>query len=256
MCVETHGDTLRVLDSGMSQERQNEQISRMLNMGVNGIFICPVEKKGLENVLKQCREKNVKVIIVDSMIENAELADGIVLSDNYDAGSKLAGFLMSQKSHADILIVGRDNSGAGDDRIIGFEKKISGHADYKVVSLEMTNGKSDEAMESVEKMINAGVKFDTVFAVNDPCGIGAYAALKRHNMSTIVSILSVDGSPEGKHMVKDNKFMGTAAQFTTVIGSKAVEKMYGSSNENRQILVPVKLITKYTVDSYDKDKWE
>jgi ribose transport system substrate-binding protein len=74
-----------------------------------------------------------------------------------------------------------------------------------------------------------------------------------------VNIMGVNGSPDGKDMIKKKQMIATAAQFPTDMGKKAAESMYallrGETCE-KEIYIPVKLITKYTIDSYDTDKWQ
>lgn len=60
-------------------------------------------------------------------------------------------------------------------------------------------------------------------------------------------------------MIQQGAMMVSAAQFPTEMGNSAVESMYkilrGEECE-KNILVPVKLITQYTINSYDVDKWQ
>ena len=64
--VEVNGDRLITRDPANSQTKQNEQILDMLDMGVDFIFVNPVDGHNVEPALKECARRGVPFIAVDT----------------------------------------------------------------------------------------------------------------------------------------------------------------------------------------------
>lgn len=257
--VEEQGDILIARDSLSSQEKQNEQIHLMLEEGVKALIISPVDWVLIKPALIEAKRAGTPVIIVDSPVYDDELVDSTITTDNYDVGVQLANYLMSQRRAAKILLIGQAHSRSSKERVNGFKDTLSQNHLYQIVQEESVDGSVETAMSQMENAIVQGVTFDCVFTVNDNCARGAIAACEKAGRADQIDFLSTDGSPVGKKFIKDQKMMATAAQFPTEMGRKAVETMYHAiQNEDfeKKILVPVKLITQYTINSYDMDKWQ
>jgi ribose transport system substrate-binding protein len=257
--IEAYGDVLITRDPGMKQDKQNDQINELIYEGVVAIFITPVDWKGIEPSIKRAKEKGIKIIVVDSQVYNSELVDCSVTSDNFDAGAQIANYLMTQVSSSRIVLLQQSGVKSSMGRMNGFTNAITGYSKFKIVATKEYDGDAESALSAIEEVIQSGTQFDAVFATNDAGGFGTYAAIEKTGYSIPVNIMGVNGSPDGKDMIMKKQMMGTAAQFPTDMGKKAAESMYALlHNEEcqKEIYIPVKLITKYTIDSYDTDKWQ
>lgn len=257
--VEENGDFLITRDSIRNQEKQNEQIHELIEDGVIALIIAPVNWKTIKPALVEAKAAGVYVVIVDSQVYDEDLVDCTVTSDNYNVGLQLASYLKSQKSTARILLVGVDGVKSSYNRLEGFKEGISKEDAYTIIARTDCNGTMDDSMNVVTQAIIEGESFDCIFAVNDLCAIGAISACEKSNITSYIEFLSTDGSPEGKQMIKDSIMMASAAQFPAEMGTAAVESLYKIINGEdceTNILVPVKLITAYTIDSYDTEKWQ
>jgi ribose transport system substrate-binding protein len=257
--IEEQGDILIIRDSGMNQETQNEQIENLVEQGVEAIFIAPVDPKIIENTLIKVKDKGIKIIMIDSGVYDNGLIDCSITSDNYNAGVQLANYLLNQASSAKILILKQSNMESCMERVKGFEDTILGHDGYEIIGSEECGGQLDLSIVAMRKLMSKNSDFDFVFAINDPSAMGALAVIEEENLSNKVKIISVDGSPEGKSLVKAGKIKATVAQFPTELGKKAVERMYDLLTDRvveKEILIPTKLIIKNTIESYDTDKWQ
>lgn len=111
----------------------------------------------------------------------------------------------------------------------------------------------------MEKILLEYPEVDAVMTVNDPTGMGVYEVLQKLDRINQISIFSVDGSPEGKLMVKYGLFASTAAQSPITIGRIAAEQassfLNGFSIEKR-IVVPVFLITREDINEFKTIGWQ
>lgn len=257
--IEAYGDVLITRDPGMDQDKQNDQINELIDEGVQAIFVTPVAWKGIEPSIKRAKENGIKIIVVDSQVYNSDLVDCTITSDNFDAGVQIANYLMTQVSSSRIVLLQQSGVKSCVDRMNGFSHAITGYKNFKIVATKEYAGEAESALLAIEELIQSGIQFDAVFATNDAGGFGTYAAIEKTGYSKPVNIMGVNGSPDGKDMIKKKQMISTAAQFPTDMGKKAAESMYSLiHNEEckKEIYIPVKLITKYTIDSYDTDKWQ
>ncbi len=263
--VDANGDILITRDPAMDADRQAEQIYDLIGEGVEAIFVTPVDYQAILPAIRAAKEKGIYIISVDTQLYEKELADCSVVSDNYTAGVEAANYLMRMKESARIVLLKHDVTQSGLDRMAGFMDTLAGHEGFAFVAGEQCEGQLETAMPAMQRIIESGVDFDTVFALNDPAALGAMAALEENGIMEEVCVLGVDGSPEAKSMIKEGLMMATSAQFPTRVGQIAVKELYdrldgkvpGMQESGRaEVVVPVELITKENVDKFGTDNWQ
>lgn len=257
--VEANGDVLISRDPAQDQEKQNEQIQEMLEDGVVAIFLSPVDWKSVKPALIKCQEAGVPVFNVDTYVFDTEYVVSSILSDNYNAGVQIARDVMEKRKKAKIAIINHENINSTALRVQGFLDTIEGHDEYEVVVHEKITAELEVSMEITKKIIDDGIEFDVVLGGNDPTALGALAALQLKRIDKDILIYGIDGSPDGKTMIKQGFLEATSAQFPIEIGNTAAEKAYdyltGKQIESN-IIIPVKLITQDNLKDYDMAGWQ
>lgn len=257
--VEANDDQLLTRDPALSIEKQINQIYDLIEEGVSVLIITPVDWKKITPAIEAAKDKGIIVMIVDTNIYDDDLVDCTIVSDNYKAGILCANYLMEQVDHADIVLLEHTSTKSGLDRIQGFEDTLKGHDSYKIVSRAECAGQLEIAMPAMDDILNTGISFDTIFALNDPSALGAMAALEENGSLVDINVMGVDGAPEAKSMIKEGMMMATSAQFPTQIGQITAKYLYRLLNGekcDKKILVPVALITSQNVDIYGTDRWQ
>lgn len=257
--VEANGDVLVSRDPAQDQEKQNEQIQEMLEDGVVAIFLSPVDWKSVKPALIKCQEAGVPVFNVDTYVYDTEYVVSSILSDNYNAGVQIARDVMKKRKKAKIAIINHENINSTALRVQGFLDTIEGHDEYEVVVHEKITAELEVSMEITKKIIDDGIEFDVVLGGNDPTALGALAALQLKRIDKAILIYGIDGSPDGKTMIKQGFLEATSAQFPIEIGNTAAERAYdyltGKQVESN-IIIPVKLITQDNLKDYDMAGWQ
>jgi ribose transport system substrate-binding protein len=257
--VEANGDFLITRDPAVDQEKQNSQIYEMIEEGVEAIFLNPVDWKAVEPALIACKEANIPVFNVDTLVYNTEYVVSIIASDNYNAGVQCAKDMMEKLDSANIVILDQPIINSITQRMQGFTDTIQGNKNFKVVVREAARGELEVAMEVMNQIIESGVDFDVVMGGNDPTALGAVAALESQHMEKDILIYGVDGSPDGKMMIQEGYLEGTSAQMPSMMGTIAAEVAYAYLNGEaieEYIVVPVTLITKDNLDDFTVDGWQ
>jgi len=257
--VEAEGDRLILRDPALSLSRQREQIERMLEKGIRVLVLTPVDADGLSDVLQKAHEQGVRIIVVDSNVSDDELVDCTIVSDNYKAGRLLGEYFLQNKNESKVVIMTHEEAMSGSERVKGFADTIRGHSGINVVRLIPCEGQLEIAMPRMEKLIESGVDFDSVFCLNDPASLGVAAALESKGLLDKVDIYGVDASPDAKQLIFEGKMKASVAQFPTQIGEAAAGAIYDlleGREVEHYISVPVELVTKENVEQYNVDRWQ
>jgi ribose transport system substrate-binding protein len=257
--VEANGDFLITRDPAQDQEKQNNQIYEMIEEGVAAVFLNPVDWKAVEPALVACKEAGIPVFNVDTYVYNTEYVASVIASDNYNAGVQCAQDMMSKLDSADIVILDEPKVNSIIQRINGFLDTIQGNENYNIVVQEAAGGELEVAMEVMNHILETGVSFDVVMGGNDPTAIGAVAALESQHMDKKFLIYGVDGSPDGKMMIKEGYLEGTSSQQPSAIGTIAAEVAYDylkGEEVEKNIVVPVTLVTNDNLDDFAIDGWQ
>lgn len=257
--VEAEGDRIILRDPALSVRRQQEQIEMMLEEGISVLILTPVDADGLSDVLKKAHNRGVKVIVVDSSVSDETLVDCTIVSDNYKAGCLLGEYLMRNKDSSRVVIMTHETATSGRERVQGFLDTIKGNDKFTVVRKVPCEGQLEIAMPKMEKIIEAGTRFDSVFCLNDPASLGVAAALDSKGLLDSVDIYGVDASPDAKQLINEGKMKASVAQFPSQIGEEAANAIYDlleGKEVERYISVPVELVTKENVEQYNVDRWQ
>lgn len=257
--VEAEGDRVVLRDPALDADRQIEQIKEMMDLGIDVLVVTPVDLESLSDVLGQAKEQGIRIIVVDTNLSDDTLADCTITSDNYDAGVIVGRYFLTQCEGTKLLVMAHTTTKSGQDRVQGFLDTVSGKEGIEVVAQIECEGQLEIAMPKLQEAINAGVSFDNIFCLNDLAAVGVVAALEENQMLDNVGVYGVDGSPDAKALIEEGMMDATAAQFPTEIGSRAADAIYrlldGKSVE-KNILVPVKLVTRQNVEEFGIDRWQ
>lgn len=257
--VESNGDVLITRDPAQDQKRQNAQIQEMLDEGVAGIFVNPVDWEEITPALQACQKAQVPVFDVDTDVKDPQYVATVIQSDNYQAGVQCAKDMMSKRESARIVIMNHYNIRSTIQRVQGFQDTIEGHPEYQVVEEKSTTSELEVAMEVMKQILDTGLEFDVVLGANDPTALGALAALQMRHVENQAMIYGIDGSPDSKAMIRQGYMEGTSAQKPIQMGRISAQVAYDyleGRDIEKNITVEVTLITRDNLDEFDVDGWQ
>lgn len=256
--IEKEGDELIVRNPELNIDKQNEQIEEFISKKVDGIFVNPIDSSKLTS-LESAREAGIPIIAIDASVENKDLIDCVIESDNYDAGVLCAQNMMKRMQSANIVLLKHSTVESAASRIQGFVDTIKNYPQYKIIDSAECEGQLERAMPLMESMLKKSSNIDVVMALNDPSALGALAAIESMKRTNIL-VYGVDGTPDLKSLIKQSPLIaGTAAQFPLKFGKLAAKNMYyiiQRKEVSKIIEVPVSLITKDNIDSYNVKGWQ
>ncbi|HBA67772.1 MAG TPA: GntR family transcriptional regulator [Lachnospiraceae bacterium] len=257
--VEAEGDRMVLRDPALDVRRQIEQIQEMLDMGVDVLIITPVDWESLTEVLGQAKRQGTLVVVLDTNVQDSGLVDCTITSDNYQAGVLVGEYFLAQHDKSRILVMTHGAAKSGQDRVQGFIDTVSENENMEIVKKIECEGQLEIAMPQLQKAIEEGIEFDSVFCLNDLASVGAAAALDEKNMLDEVDLYGVDASPDSKALIAEGMMQASAAQFPAQIGKEAADVIYrllDGEQVEKNILVPVELVTEKNVKQFGVDRWQ
>lgn len=256
--VENHGDILISRDPALNVERQVEEIRELIDLGVELIFINPVDWTKIEPALELAHAAKIPVIAIDTNVEDDSLVVCTVVSDNYNAGVQCAEHLLKNSSGGKIALLKHSQARSSIDRIQGFLDKIAENKNFQVVAESECLGQLEVAMPVMEKMIRTHPEINIVMALNDPAAMGALAALQNNNRRD-VKVYGVDGVPETKEMIFSRRMTATAGQSPRQIGKIAADRAYkvlAGEQVEKIIKLPTKLLSAENISAATLESWD
>ncbi len=257
--LEENGDVLLTRDGTMNQQRQNEEIKELIESGAEVIFIACVDWDQVEEGIRYANQAGVPVIAIDTEVKNSDLVTCSVVSNNYHAGVLCAEHLLANRTGADILLLEHITAISGRQRIKGFTDTLASHPEFRIVGSGESDGQIENAMPVMTDLLKEHPEADVVMALNDPTAFGAMAAIEGAGLSGEILVYSVDGSPEAKTMVAEQMMTATCAQFPGSLASEAAKAAYEILNGNeveKEIIIPVELVTEENVDRFGISGWQ
>lgn len=256
------GDQLILRDPALDVSKQVQQVKSFVRQGVDIIIINPVDSSNKELIdeLRRAKEAGLGIVVVDSQLTDAKFVDTTILSDNYKAGVLCAEHLLSSTDNAKILLLEHASTVSGSERVKGFLETLEGHENYKIVARKEVQGQTEIAMPAVQEVIESGVVFDTIMALNDKAALGALAALEEEGDTGKVAIYGIDGSPDMKNLLATtSEVQATVTQTPYTMGEEAVAASYRiltGKKQDKLVLTPVTLLDQNNINDYDVTGWQ
>lgn len=257
--VDSNGDIIYTRDPAMDENKQIEQIKDFIKMGVNVIIVNPVNSQAVEQSLKEAKNNGIKIIVIDTPLEQDNIADCTIVSNNYTAGVQCALDMMDKVEFANIVLLEHSLAISGQDRIQGFKDTIKDNKNYRIVQEMDCLGQTKLALSVMRDYLKRNQNFQVVMSLNDTAALGALASLEEAQKDDVL-VYGVDGSPDIKTLINSSNIMeGSASQSPIRMGKEAVRiayRMFAEKDVPSYIEIETSLITKENISDYSLSGWQ
>ncbi|HOD50392.1 MAG TPA: substrate-binding domain-containing protein [Candidatus Hydrogenedentes bacterium] len=207
-----------VLSGEMDPAKQNSQLADFVAQGFDAIFLNPVDSQSAGEGVKKAGAAGVPVFTYDVDVTDEEARPFIVShigSDNYQGG-RLAGESMMKVTgdQGKIAIINYPEATSCIYRIKGFRDYLNeNNSKLQIVTDLSGKGNRNDAYAVATDILQAHPGIVGIFAINDPSGLGAYAAVAKAGKAEQIHIIAFDASPAGKQAVFEKKLYDSPQQF-------------------------------------------
>ncbi|MCQ2240813.1 ABC transporter substrate-binding protein [Treponema sp.] len=169
--------------------KNDEQIAaarKMVQDEVDYLLISAAGTSGWTSVLKDAKDAGVKVILFDRTIDaDDSLYEASIVSDMAQEGKTAVDWLAGQnlKEYNVIHIQGVMGSAAQIGRSGALDAKAKAESNWNIVAQQTAEWNAENAQQIVQSVIDAGKKFNVIYAENDDMAKGAAAALDKAGIS-------------------------------------------------------------------------
>ncbi len=250
-----HGYEVQVVSGEMDVARQQNQVKDFIVRKCAAIVLTPCDSKAIGPAIQEANDAGIPVFTADiaCLAPGAKVVSHIA-TDNY-GGGKEAGKAMIEAlpSGGKIAIVDFPKVESCILRVKGFREVIAAHnvakPGGKIEIVATLDGEGDKAKgrSVTQDVIQKHGDLAGIFAINDPSGLGARAALEEAGKAVQVKIIAFDGQPEGKQAIKEGKIFADPVQFPDRIGVQTMQsilKHFEGEELPKEILIPTALYRK------------
>jgi len=238
-----------VEDASSDVKKQSEHVDSFIAQQVAAIVLNPCDGQSSGPAIKKANEAGIPVFTCDLQC-NAEGAEVVahVGTDNH-GGGKLAGEAMIEalgEQGGKVFIVHFPQAESCQQRVNGFKEVIEAHnagretGRIEIVGEQDGGGNPNDGFSVTSAAIQSDPDLAGVFAINDPSGLGAYAALEQAGKTDQVTIVAFDGQRDGKQAILDGKIYADPIQFPDQMGRQTVDNILRYQRGEKG--VPVQLI--------------
>ena len=170
----------------LKNEEQINSAQTMIQDGVDYLLLSAADTAGWDSVLQDAQNEGVKVILFDRTIDADEsLYAASIVSDMDKEGETAVEWLKGQNlSEYNVLhIQGVMGSAAQQGRSGALQKMVDSEDNWNLVTQQTAEWNAEKAQQIVQSVIDAGDKFNVIYAENDDMAKGAVAALDKANIS-------------------------------------------------------------------------
>ena len=169
--------------------KNDEQITaaqKFIQDGVDYLLLSAADTSGWDSVLKDAQDAGISVILFDRTIDaDPSLYAASIVSDMDKEGETAVNWLADQKldEYNVIHIQGVMGSAAQKGRSGALDAKVKAESNWNIVTQQTAEWNAENAQQIVQSVIDAGTKFNVIYAENDDMAKGAVAALDKANIS-------------------------------------------------------------------------
>ena len=169
----------------LKNDEQIQYAQNFIQDEVDYLLLSAADTAGWDSVLKDAQAAGVKVILFDRTIDaDPSLYEASIVSDMAKEGQTAVDWLAGQNlsEYNVIHIQGVMGSAAQQGRSGALDTKVAAESNWNIVKQQTAEWNAEKAQQIVQSVIDAGTKFNVIYAENDDMAKGAVAALDKANI--------------------------------------------------------------------------
>ena len=229
-----HGYEVVYLSADMQPDKQLNQVKDFIVQEVAAIAINPCNSKTIGSVIIEANEAGIPVFTFDVKSQDPEAKVVSHIGTNNFQGGQLAAEAMIEalgEAGGDVVIIDYASVESCQERVRGFKDIVAKHNEGRsegtlniVVELP-GEGSETQGLRAAEDALQAHPDIVGIFAINDPSGLGAVAALEKAGKLDHVTVVAFDGQEIGKRAILAGKIYADPIQFPKKIGQQTISSI-------------------------------
>ncbi len=192
----------------------------------DAIFIAPNDSKAMIQPLQQATQAGIKVVLVDTTIDDTSFVASAIASDNEKGGEAAADALaklIGEKGPV-LLVGGQPGVSTAEARQKGFETALKKYPGITYLGNVFTTGGVAKISALVSAQLAAHPNLAGVFALSTDQSEGANNAVKSAGKAGQVKVVGFDAGPAQVEQLKSGVVQALVAQEPAAIGADGVDQ--------------------------------
>jgi ribose transport system substrate-binding protein len=191
----------------------------------DALLVAPTDSKAMFVPIKQIADSGSKVVLVDTTLEQADLAVSQIASDNEGGGRAAARALAQQIGGKGKVFVVNVKPGISttDLRAKGFQEEAK-KLGLNYIGQDFSQDQPDKAAAIVKAQLAKNPDLKGIFATNLFSAEGSASGLREAGKQSTVKIVSFDAGPKQVKDLKDGLIQALVAQKPADIGAQGVQQ--------------------------------
>jgi ribose transport system substrate-binding protein len=231
---------------------QTPVVSAVTAKKPDGVLVAPTDTKAMYAPIKQMADNGSKVVLVDTTLDQPDMAVSQIASDNVGGGKEAAkalGKLIGGSGKVFVVNV-KPGISTTDQRGKGFEDEAKSLGlDY--LGQDYSNDQPEKAAAIVKAQLAKNPDLKGIFATNLFSAEGAASGLREAGKSGQVKIVGFDAGPKQVQDLKQGLVQALIAQKPAEIGAQGVQQAYNALTDKpteKKIATGSVSITKANLD--------
>ncbi|MBW4716510.1 ABC transporter substrate-binding protein [Saccharothrix obliqua] len=207
--------------------QQTPIVTGVLANKPGAVLIAPTDDKAMAGPMKQLKDAGIKVVEVDTKLEDTSVAVSSISSDNAQGGQLAArtlARLVGDRPGSVLVLNTKAGTSTTDARAKGFEDEVRKFPNLKYIGQQYTDNEPDQAASKVTATLAANPDLVGVFATNLNTGEGAATGLRNAGRTGEVQLVGFDASPKQVADLRGGVVQALIAQDPATIGRTGVEQ--------------------------------
>ena len=237
---------LILLDAANSSQKQAEDISLLMNSGIDLLIMASDGSDAVDQIQKEVFEK-IPVIAV-GIKPHSDDYTALIQADDYTIGQMAGEYILEhfyQPGNKVVVMQGVQNSPISLKRLEGFNRSVEGVIPKAALSYYEGEWLKDRAELRLKDYLVSKGEPDIIFAFNDDMAFGCYSACRQYRVNQTPKIIGVDGfegsgETAGRHLLEKGILQATikSPDFGALAYETALKILSGEDVQQQMTVVP------------------
>jgi ribose transport system substrate-binding protein len=195
----------------------------------DAVLIAPTDTKAMFAPINQLKQNGAKIVLVDTTLDDASIAESQIASDNLGGGKAAADTLAKLIGGKGKVFVNNVKPGISttDLRAKGFEEEAK-KLGLTFIGVQYNDDDPAKAASVVNGVLAKNPDLKGIFATNLFGAEGSATALRQSGKQGKVKIVGFDAGPKQVKDLQDGVVQGLIAQKPATIGADGVQQAYNA----------------------------
>ncbi|KIQ16039.1 MULTISPECIES: ABC transporter substrate-binding protein [unclassified Rhodococcus (in: high G+C Gram-positive bacteria)] len=217
------------------------------------ILIAPTDVSAMQAPLDAAAQAGIKVVLVDTTLEDPSKAVSAISSDNVGGGAEAFKAIEQLNPQGGKVIVISTDPGVSttDARVKGFEDAAAENSSFQYLGVQYSHNDPAEAARLISAAIAKDPDIVGVFATNTFAAEGTATGVRQTGKQDQVKIVGFDAGPAQVKQLREGTVQALIAQQPATIGTDGVEQAVASLEDKateKDISTGFHVITADTID--------